>query len=471
MTRHNRPDDPAASTSADTPGDAPELRGSVADDADADLQPPPEDDDLADLEALIDARGMLARQAAKPAAPSPPDVVPVAAADPTVSSAAPEPRPGVRPDAALSADLAAAPPASATEAATVPGLSDGTGGGAPRNKGGRPRGARPRCHGDEYDARVGPDTVFKDPAARVVDVVRALGVVALGNVVAVAKAVDGRDPANTYRASTALEAAGVIRKVWVRRDLAAARVPGIGVVLRPGPEWKAWHEQRFPLGIGAPDEGAIGGAGRVRPEPLEDTASELAVREHLALTTEVLRRITEGWQMAEGDRWLVPATKLALEAMPPTGPGVALTRALAARRVRVDASHTLVGLLPPPTGTGRPRAGEPAAHAEPDLPCVVVGGGWMTRHDFVRVARTLGFAAPYEVLAAGRSQKDADTLRRLVWKHTARDRGYCPLTTLRITQYARWKRTASGLDSALRVTANGTLRSRLGTWLTMMAAA
>jgi hypothetical protein len=305
-------------------------------------------------------------------------------------------------------------------------------------------------------------------------VVRALGVVPLMTAVRIAQVLDARVKTSSYRASQALEEAGVLRRKWVRADLKGARVPGIGIVLVPGPEWTAWHERRWSLALGDSETATPD----TQPTPIGLAAPDRRIREQLALATEVLRRIAGGWQLASGDKWLEPAVEVALRKLPATDQAaVALSRVQRSRRLTVPSDRRLVGMLPP-EGAPSPvvelsrkrRRKRSAARVETALPCVIVGGGWSSRTDFSHLAQTIGYAAPYEVLATNRGERDTEQLRRLIFKNTNHNRGYCPLTSVRISQFSRWNAIATGLDDTLRTCPVEVLGDRLRQWLTLTLA-
>ena len=329
-----------------------------------------------------------------------------------------------------------------------------------------------REHMAEYQARTAPGAAASPAASRLVDLVRGLGAVALGTAVSISTILDGRAKAITYRASLALEAAGVIRRAWAKRDLRHARAPGLGIVLLPGPLWDEWHEARFPLGV----EPLAAPGGSPRPTALPVTASDRQMREQVGMATELLRRVIEGWTVATGDAWLTEAVDMAIAKLPPTGPSVALSRARDSGRLRVTPEQSIVGLLPPagtgatwktnpPRRDGKRKAKAPAG----PLPCVLVGGGWTTRTEFVATVKLTSYAAPYEVIASGRGATDAENLRRLVWKHAEKDRGYCPHTSIRTSNTGRQRALGAALDAALLATPRDVARTRLQAWLRLTA--
>ena len=364
-------------------------------------------------------------------------------------------------------DIGAAPPEAAPEPrrSAGPGASSvahGSVDGASPVPGRAPRGARAtRAAANASPVRA--EACFTPEARRLGAFVRALGVVPLHLAVRMLEAIDGQPGRMTYTASRQLHAAGVMDHRLAVRDLDVPRVRGLQKVLVAGPRFRDWSGECADRAAARGESQSIA----VGPAPLSPTAPDAMLREQLALAYAVLARVIGGWRVVRDDEWLRPAVELAIKRSPVLGYGVALGRARDRGACRLEEGHQVVGLLPPEAvGAGASAPAPAPKAADPRLlPCLIVGGTWMTQPTLARAFPKLRYVHALEVLAARDSVEAVKRLqmdvRRLAKSHQAETR----VTTLRTKTVGDWDRIVTEVDDAFGSTARDKLRTRVHTWL------
>jgi hypothetical protein len=253
--------------------------------------------------------------------------------------------------------------------------------------------------------RTRPEKALSETSRALVDVIAVFGILPTRLAIAVARTITRKSATAHYASLQALQRVGIIQKISFK-ELQAARAPGLGQLVLPGPQWGR-----------AFDADAA-------PHPLVTSANPtLQLIEQLVLGGDVIRRAALGGTVLRGDAWFAGAVSW-------ESPEILsdrrerLARRQAAGPLHFPEEFSPVGVIPPPGVKGA-------------VPTLMIGGAWSRVTELGALLPAVGRVAPVELCMLRRGEGAVEQVRRRMAK-TFVGQEYSPLTLLPRSRGAVW---------------------------------